>query len=77
VVIKKGEHGALMFHEDTIFAALGYPLEQVVDPTGAGDSFAGAMMGYLAKTNDLSMPICDAPWFTAVSSPQPRYRTFR
>ncbi len=54
VVIKKGEHGALMFSEDGIFSCPSYPLESVVDPTGAGDSFAGAMMGYLAKTDDLS-----------------------
>jgi ribokinase len=54
VIIKKGEHGALVFSEDGIFSAPSYPLEQVVDPTGAGDSFAGALIGYLAKTDDLS-----------------------
>ncbi len=54
VIVKKGEHGALMFTADGIFAAPSYPLEQVVDPTGAGDSFAGAFMGYLAKTDDIS-----------------------
>jgi sugar/nucleoside kinase (ribokinase family) len=54
VIIKKGEHGALLFSEDGIFSAPSYPLEQVVDPTGAGDSFAGAMIGYLARTDDLS-----------------------
>ena len=49
VIIKKGEHGSLMFRGgDMVFAAPGFPLEDVVDPTGAGDSFAGAMMGYLA-----------------------------
>ena len=54
VIIKKGEHGALMFSEDEIFSAPSFPLEEVVDPTGAGDSFAGSLIGYLAKTNDLS-----------------------
>jgi sugar/nucleoside kinase (ribokinase family) len=55
VVIKKGEHGSLLLAGDEMFAAPAYPLEEVVDPTGAGDSFAGALMGHLAKTNDLSL----------------------
>jgi sugar/nucleoside kinase (ribokinase family) len=54
VVIKKGEHGAFMFTADSIFFAPAYPLESVFDPTGAGDSFAGGFMGYLARSNDLS-----------------------
>jgi len=54
VVIKKGEHGAFMFTSDSIFFAPAYPLESVFDPTGAGDSFAGGFMGYLARTGDLS-----------------------
>ena len=54
VIIKKGEHGAFMFTADTIFYAPAYPLESVFDPTGAGDSFAGGFMGYLARTDDLS-----------------------
>ncbi|MGK2934769.1 MAG: PfkB family carbohydrate kinase [Gemmatimonadaceae bacterium] len=54
VIIKKGEHGAFMFTEDTIFFAPAYPMESVFDPTGAGDSFAGGFIGYLAKTGDLS-----------------------
>ncbi len=54
VVIKKGEHGAFMFTESTIFFAPAYPLESVFDPTGAGDSFAGGFMGYLARTGDTS-----------------------
>ncbi|HEX6631772.1 MAG TPA: PfkB family carbohydrate kinase [Gemmatimonadaceae bacterium] len=54
VVIKKGEHGAFMFTRETIFFAPAYPLESVFDPTGAGDSFAGGFMGYLASTDDLS-----------------------
>lgn len=54
VVIKKGEHGAFMFHTDRVFYAPAFPLEEVFDPTGAGDSFAGGFMGYLAKTDDLS-----------------------
>ncbi len=49
IVIKKGEHGALLFHEDEVFFAPAYPLETVVDPTGAGDTFAGGFMGYLAS----------------------------
>ncbi len=54
VIIKKGEHGALLFTPEFIFSAPAYPLEQVFDPTGAGDTFAGGMMGWLAKTDDLS-----------------------
>jgi sugar/nucleoside kinase (ribokinase family) len=54
VLIKKGEHGAFMFTADSIFFAPAYPLESVFDPTGAGDSFAGGFMGYLARTGDLS-----------------------
>jgi sugar/nucleoside kinase (ribokinase family) len=54
VVIKKGEHGAFMFTSTSIFFAPAYPLESVFDPTGAGDSFAGGFMGYLARTGDLS-----------------------
>jgi len=50
VVIKRGEHGATVFHKQGIFFAPGYPLEEVKDPTGAGDSFAGGFIGYLAKT---------------------------
>lgn len=53
VVIKKGEHGAFMFTRDSIFFAPAYPLEDVFDPTGAGDAFAGGFMGYLAKTGKL------------------------
>ncbi|MBL7684920.1 MAG: sugar kinase, partial [Deltaproteobacteria bacterium] len=54
LVIKRGEYGALLFHQDQIFAAPALPLEDVKDPTGAGDSFAGGFMGYLAKTQDFS-----------------------
>ena len=54
VIIKKGEHGAFMFTTDTVFFAPAYPLEEVFDPTGAGDSFAGGFMGHLARTGDLS-----------------------
>ena len=50
VVIKKGEHGAFMFTDKSVFFAPAYPLEDVFDPTGAGDSFAGGFMGYLART---------------------------
>lgn len=54
VVIKKGEHGALLFNDDRVFFAPALPLEVVFDPTGAGDTFAGAFIGYLAKTKDIS-----------------------
>jgi len=54
VVIKKGEHGALLFHDDHMFYAPALPLESVFDPTGAGDTFAGGFAGYLAKTEDYS-----------------------
>ncbi|PWK20405.1 PfkB family carbohydrate kinase [Xanthomarina spongicola] len=54
VVIKKGEHGALLFHDDNVFYAPALPLEEVFDPTGAGDTFAGGFAGYLAKTEDVS-----------------------
>jgi sugar/nucleoside kinase (ribokinase family) len=54
VIIKKGEHGAFMFTEKSIFFAPAFPLENVFDPTGAGDAFAGGFIGYLAATGDLS-----------------------
>ena len=54
VIIKKGEHGALMYMDGKHFSAPGYPLERVKDPTGAGDTFGGAFTGYLAKSGDLS-----------------------
>jgi sugar/nucleoside kinase (ribokinase family) len=54
LIIKKGEHGALLFHEDSVFFAPALPLEDVFDPTGAGDTFAGGFMGHLAKTGDIS-----------------------
>ena len=54
VVIKKGEHGALLFHNEKVFFAPALPLEEVFDPTGAGDTFAGGFAGYLAKSEDVS-----------------------
>jgi sugar/nucleoside kinase (ribokinase family) len=54
LVIKKGEHGAMMFIEDTVFWAPAFPLETIFDPTGAGDTFAGGFMGYLAKVSDVT-----------------------
>ena len=54
VIIKKGEHGALMITERTIFSAPAYPLEIINDPTGAGDAFAGGFIGWIAKTDDIS-----------------------
>ena len=53
-MIKKGEHGALLFHKHLIFYAPALPLAEVVDPTGAGDTFAGGFMGWIAKTEDVS-----------------------
>jgi len=54
LIIKKGEHGALLFNEEKVFFAPALPLEEVFDPTGAGDTFAGGFMGYIAKTEDIS-----------------------
>jgi sugar/nucleoside kinase (ribokinase family) len=54
LVIKKGEHGALLFHGDSVFFAPALPLEEVFDPTGAGDTFAGGFIGHLASTGDIS-----------------------
>lgn len=54
LIIKKGEHGALLFHGNDIFYAPALPLEEVFDPTGAGDTFAGGFIGYLAKTGDIN-----------------------
>jgi sugar/nucleoside kinase (ribokinase family) len=54
LIIKKGEHGALLVTENTIFSAPAYPMENIYDPTGAGDTFAGGFIGWLAKTDDLS-----------------------
>jgi sugar/nucleoside kinase (ribokinase family) len=54
LIIKKGEHGALLFHDDRVFFAPALPLEDVFDPTGAGDTFAGGFIGHLAKTKDVS-----------------------
>jgi sugar/nucleoside kinase (ribokinase family) len=54
IIIKKGEHGALLFHDNEIFSAPALPLAEVFDPTGAGDSFAGGFAGYLTQTLDFS-----------------------
>jgi sugar/nucleoside kinase (ribokinase family) len=54
LIIKKGEHGALLFHEDNVFFAPALPLEDVFDPTGAGDTFAGGFIGHIARTKDIS-----------------------
>jgi sugar/nucleoside kinase (ribokinase family) len=54
LIIKKGEHGALLFHKDQVFFAPALPLEDVFDPTGAGDTFAGGFMGHIARTKDIS-----------------------
>jgi len=54
LIIKKGEHGALLFNDEDVFFAPALPLEDVFDPTGAGDTFAGGFLGYLSKTDDIS-----------------------
>jgi sugar/nucleoside kinase (ribokinase family) len=56
VIIKKGEHGALLLQGEDVFSLPGLPLSSVADPTGAGDTFAGALMGFIARANDLSAP---------------------
>lgn len=55
LIIKKGEHGALLFTDNTVFSAPAYPLENIYDPTGAGDTFAGGFIGYIHKTQDISV----------------------
>jgi sugar/nucleoside kinase (ribokinase family) len=55
VVIKKGEHGSLLFYDDVVFPSVAFSLEDIVDPTGAGDSFAGAMIGYLASKKSVNL----------------------
>jgi sugar/nucleoside kinase (ribokinase family) len=54
VLIKRGEYGAILFSPESVFAVPAYPLEEVFDPTGAGDTFAGGLMGYLASTGERS-----------------------
>lgn len=55
VIIKKGEHGSLLFYDDIVFPSPAFSLENIVDPTGAGDSFAGGMIGYLASKNSTKL----------------------
>lgn len=57
LIVKQGEYGALLFHDHHVFSAPGLPLETIKDPTGAGDSFAGGVMGYLAKRNDVNISL--------------------
>lgn len=57
VIIKKGEHGSLLFYDDVVFPSPAFSLENIVDPTGAGDSFAGGMIGYLASKNSTRLPV--------------------
>ena len=61
LIIKKGEHGALLFHENKVFSAPALPLEEVFDPTGAGDTFAGGFVGYLSKCNDCLLYTSPSP----------------
>jgi cytidine kinase len=69
VVIKKGEHGCLMVSDRDVFVLPAYPGRKVVDPTGAGDSFAGGMMGYLPPRETSAPQPSNAPWPSAPSSP--------
>ena len=55
VIVKKGEHGCLFINGDTLFPAPAYPMEEIVDPTGAGDSFAGGFMGHIARKNSVNL----------------------
>jgi len=55
VVVKKGEHGSILAAENELFVVPAYPVEKVIDPTGAGDSFAGGTMGYVAKANSINI----------------------
>jgi sugar/nucleoside kinase (ribokinase family) len=54
VIVKKGEHGALLLTDQLVFSAPAYPMENIFDPTGAGDAFAGGFVGWLARTDDMS-----------------------
>ena len=75
LVIKKGEHGVLMFSEEGSFAAPAYPLEEVFDPTGAGDTFAGGFLGYLAGAAEgWTRRPCAARWSWAARSPPSAWR---
>ena len=65
VLIKRGEYGVLQFSDSSVFATPAYPLEEVFDPTGAGDSFAGGLMGQLARTATQARAACAAPSSTA------------
>lgn len=65
VIVKKGEHGAMLYHENEFFFVPAFPLDSVVDPTGAGDSFAGGFMGYLAKTGQIDQASLKKRWFMA------------
>ncbi len=69
VVIKKGEHGAMFFGENETYVMPAYPTPDVVDPTGAGDSFAGGMMGYLAEHGRFDPRTMKEAWPTARSWP--------
>ncbi len=69
VIIKKGEHGGILYHDKRLFVIPAYPLEEVFDPTGAGDSFAGAMMGYLASVGEPSFEnVCKAMAYGTVTA---------
>ena len=70
LVVKKGEHGVMMFTGEGTFAAPAFPLENVFDPTGAGDTFAGGFLGYLASTSEQETPPSVGPSSWAAPSPR-------
>ena len=68
LIVKRGEYGALLFSREDLFFAPSYMLEQVLDPTGAGDTFAGGFMGYVAsRDKTLTLPVLKKGWPTEVS----------
>ena len=70
VIVKKGEHGALLLTDQLVFSAPAYPMENIFDPTGAGDAFAGGFVGWLARTDDMSEG-CGPGWASGTGPPLP------
>ncbi len=76
MIIKRGENGAIMVHKDFVFSVPAYPLEEVFDPTGAGDTFAGGFMGYIAARARSTRRRCVRPWCMARCWPASRSERF-